>query len=245
MKLALISDVHGNLEALTAVLQDIDKQKVDKIHCLGDVIGYGSDPTACLELVSKNCDIKLMGNHEYVILGLEPPDSYTHAARVSAVWTQDHLTDKELSLMADFEIDRYIDDLYLVHASPFEPDRWHYVLGPDEATAAFERLQGRLCFHGHSHIPLIFSEMPNQPLRRRVGHSFLPNSETRHLINIGSVGQPRDNDPRACYVTFDINEEGEEEVTYHRVEYDIETAQSKMAQARLPDILIDRLTVGR
>ena len=242
MKLALISDIHGNLEALTAVLEDIDKQQVDKIHCLGDVVGYGSEPTACLELVNKTCDIKLMGNHEYVILGLESPDNYTHIARISAEWTRSRLTDRDFSFITDFEMDRSLDNLYLVHSSPFEPEQWHYILSPEEAAQAFERLEGWLCFHGHSHIPLIFSEAQDRPPRERVGHSFLPDSENRYLVNIGSVGQPRDNDPRACYVTFDTDEG---EVTYHRVEYDIETAQSKMAQAQLPEMLIDRLAVGR
>ena len=242
MKLALISDIHGNLEAWTAVLEDIERQRVDRIHCLGDVVGYGSEPAACLKLVNKTCDIKLMGNHEYVILGLEPPDSYTQVARLSAEWTRGQLADQDFMSIADFETDHSLDDIYLVHASPFEPQRWHYVLSLDEASEAFERLDGRLCFHGHSHVPLIFSEVPDGPPRERVGHSFVPDSETRYLINIGSVGQPRDNDPRACYVTFDT--EGED-VIYHRVEYDIETAQNKMAQACLPDILIDRLAVGR
>ena len=242
MKLALISDIHGNLEALSAALEDIDKQQVDKIHCLGDVIGYGSEPAACLELVNKTCDIKLMGNHEYVILGLESPDSYTQVARISAEWTRGRLTDRDFSFITDFEMDRSLDNLYLVHASPFEPEQWHYILSPEEAAQAFERLEGWLCFHGHSHIPLIFSEAYNRPPREKVGHSFLPDSENRYLVNIGSVGQPRDNDPRACYVTFDTHEG---EVTYHRVAYDIETAQSKMAQAQLPEMLIDRLAVGR
>ena len=242
MKLALISDIHGNLEALSAVLEDIDKQQVDKIHCLGDVVGYGSEPAACLELVNKTCDIKLMGNHEYVILGLESPDSYTQAARISAEWTRGRLTDRDFSFITDFEMDRSLDNLYLVHSSPFEPEQWHYILSPEEAAQAFERLEGWLCFHGHSHIPLIFSEAHDRPPRERVGHSFLPDSENRYLVNIGSVGQPRDNDSRACYVTFDTDEG---EVTYHRVAYDIETAQSKMAQAQLPEMLIERLAVGR
>ena len=242
MKFALISDIHGNLEALTAVLEDIDKQQVDKVHCLGDVVGYGSEPSACLELVNKTCDIKLMGNHEYVVLGLESPDSYTHIARIAAEWTRGKITARDLALMADFEMDRSIDNLYLVHASPFELEQWHYILSPEEAAEAFEWLEGWLCFHGHSHIPLIFSEVHDQPPRERVGHSFFPDSENRYLINIGSVGQPRDNDPRACYVTFDMDEG---EVMYHRVKYDIEITQSKMAEAQLPQMLIDRLAVGR
>lgn len=242
MKFALISDIHGNLEALTAVLQDIDRQQVDSIHCLGDVIGYGSDPSACLELVEKYCDIKLLGNHEYVMLGMESFDGYTPIAKLSTEWTKSQLTDRDFSLIAGYIMDHNINDLYLVHASPFEPEQWHYILTPEEATIAFDRLKERICFHGHSHIPLLFSEMPDQPPRRKAGHSFLPDSKNRYLINIGSVGQPRDDDPRACYVIFDVDQE---DITYHRVAYDIKTAQSKMTQAQLPDMLISRLAVGR
>ena len=242
MKVAFISDIHGNLEALTAVLRDIENQQVDSIHSLGDVIGYGSEPTACLELVNKHCEIKLMGNHEYVILGLESAEAYTHMARIAAEWTRQHLADREFSLIADFEMDHSLDELFLVHASPFQPDQWHYVLSPEEAAVAFDSLRGRMCLHGHSHIPLIFSEIPQGQPRRRAGHSFQPDADNRYLVNIGSVGQPRDNDPRACYVTFDT-ECGE--VEYHRVTYDIDTAQRKMARAELPDMLIDRLAVGR
>ena len=242
MKLALISDIHGNLEALTSVLRDISRYQVDKIHCLGDVIGYGSDPTSCLELVNEYCDVKVMGNHEYVILGLETTDGYTHVAKIAAEWTKDQLKDRELSMIADFQMEVQSDDLYFVHSSPFEPKQWHYVLSPEEAAVAFEYLAARIGFNGHSHIPLIFTENPNQLPRERVGHDFMPDSDNRYLINIGSVGQPRDNDPRSCYVIYDT---ALGEIEYRRVEYDIKTAQRKMAQAQLPDMLIDRLALGR
>ncbi len=242
MKLALISDIHGNLEALSAVLDHIESEHVDRIHCLGDVVGYGSDPLACLELVSESCDIRLMGNHEYAILGLESTESYVQAARVSAEWTRKQLTEDKFALIAGFEMEHVSDELHLVHASPFEPDLWHYILSPEEAAMAFEHFRGSICFHGHSHLPLIFSEVPGSLPRQKIGHSFFPDEENRYLVNIGSVGQPRDNDPRACYVTFDTDER---EVTYHRAEYDIKTAQQKMAQAQLPEMLIHRLSVGR
>ncbi len=242
MKLALISDIHGNLEAFTAVLEDIEKQSTDRIHCLGDVVGYGSEPDACLQLVADTCEIKLMGNHEHVILRLDQPDNYTHVARVSADWTREQLNDRALSIIAKYRIDHHDDEFYLVHASPDQPDRWHYVLTPEEAAGAFVKLNERLCFYGHSHVPMIFTESPGAMPRRRVGHTFLPDPDSRYLINVGSVGQPRDNDPRACYVIYDTDEG---DVTYCRVDYDIESAQSKMAQAQLPDMLIDRLAVGR
>ncbi len=242
MKLALLSDIHGNLEALTAVLRDIVSQKADKIYCLGDVIGYGSEPSACLDLVNTYCEVKIMGNHEYVILGMESTKGYTHVAKVSSEWTRNQLTDEEIAIISTFRMDYTEGDMYFVHSSPYEPKRWHYILSPEEAAVAFEHLQQRLCFHGHSHIPLIYSEKEGHLPRERAGHSFLPDTESRYLINIGSVGQPRDNDPRACYVIYDT---AENEALYRRVEYDIKTTQQKMAKAQLPEMLIDRLAVGR
>ncbi|MEW6411601.1 MAG: metallophosphoesterase family protein [Candidatus Zixiibacteriota bacterium] len=242
MKLALISDIHGNLEALVSVLNHIEKQKVDKIYCLGDVIGYGSDPVSCLELVGKNCDVKLMGNHEYTALGLTGTDDYNPAARKSSDWTREQLTDREQSIIAEYEMIHPTGDILLVHASPHQPDQWHYIMTPDAARKAFDSFSAKLCFYGHSHVPQIFCEREPELPRMQVGHDFLPDEEGRYLINVGSVGQPRDNDARACYAIFDTDEY---EVLYHRVEYDIETTQEKMTQAKLPRTLVTRLSAGR
>jgi predicted phosphodiesterase len=242
MKLALISDIHGNLEALVSVLNHIEKQKVDSVHCLGDVIGYGSDPNSCLELVHKNCDRKIMGNHEYAALGLEDTDDYNPAAQKSAMWTRAQLSDREKALIAEFDISHSLGDILLIHASPYQPNEWHYILNAEAALEAFEYLDEKLCFVGHSHVPQIYAERENDLPRSQVGHDFLPDEQSRYLVNIGSVGQPRDNDPRACYVTFDTDEY---EVLYHRVDYDIETTQDKMSQANLPRMLIARLSMGR
>jgi predicted phosphodiesterase len=242
VRFALISDIHGNLEALTAVLKDVEKRHIEAVHCLGDVIGYGSEPIKCLHLINQFCDIKLLGNHEYVVLGKESEEAYTEVAKVSSQWTREQLTDKEMSMIASFGIDYMIEETYLVHASPYQPSEWHYVLSPDDAQVAFQHMPGKICFHGHTHVPIVFTYRENDIPRRRVGHSFHPDEESRYLVNIGSVGQPRDNDPRASYVTYDTEAQ---EVGYHRVEYDISTAQKKMAEARLPSLLIDRLAVGR
>ena len=163
-------------------------------------------------------------------------------AKIAAEWTRGVLTDRELSMISDFEMTHTIDDITLVHASPFEPDRWHYILSPAEAVVAFEYFRGTLCFHGHSHVPMIFSESPEGPPRQKAAHDFQPFEESRYLINIGSVGQPRDTDPRACYVTFDTETR---DICYRRVEYDVALTQEKMAKASLPKMLIERLAVGR
>ena len=242
MRLAILSDVHANAAALTVVLKDIDQQKVDKVVSLGDVIGYGSDPIECLAEIDRTCEIKLMGNHEYAALGCLSTQYYRSDARKAAAWTLDQLTDRELSIMADFEIERQLDHLHFVHASPFEPDRWHYILGIDHAQAAFSALKGRICFSGHSHQPMIFTDGGTDGVRQKVGHDFLPDPEIRYLINAGSVGQPRDDDPRACYIIYDTEEH---DVEYRRVDYDISSVQERMKQAQLPTMLIERLSLGK
>jgi len=242
VQIALISDIHGNLEALVSVLNQIEKLRVDEIHCLGDVVGYGCNPIECLNLIDKNAKVKLMGNHEYAILGHISTDTYTAIAKMSTEWTRNTLTDREFSIISDFKMKKSFDNILMVHASPYENDYWRYILTPEEAYRAFEDISEKICFYGHSHIPMIFTESSSGLPRRQVGHDFDPFEESRYLVNIGSVGQPRDNDPRACFVTFDTESQ---DIKYHRVEYDINKAQSKMTKAKLPEMLINRLAVGR
>jgi diadenosine tetraphosphatase ApaH/serine/threonine PP2A family protein phosphatase len=148
----------------------------------------------------------------------------------------------ELEMLSNLELEAVRTNCLLVHASPYEPDQWHYVLTLTEAGVAFEHLEQRICFNGHSHIPLIFSQSEDGAVHGKAGHDFDPLEENRYIINVGSVGQPRDSDPRACYVLFDPDDMA---VTYRRVEYDIKAAQTKMIRARLPQMLIERLEVGR
>jgi len=242
VQIAIISDIHGNLEALLSVLKKIEELHIDEIHCLGDVVGYGCNPVECLNIIEEKAKVKLMGNHEYAVLGHISTDSYTAVAKISSDWTRDLLSDRELSIIADFKLKHSFDDVLMVHASPYESDFWHYILTPKEAYRVFEAIPEKICFFGHSHLPMIFTESPKGLPRRQVGHDFDPFEESRYLVNVGSVGQPRDNDPRACFVTFNTETR---DIKYHRVEYDINKAQSKMTQAKLPEMLIDRLAVGR
>ncbi|MEA1980050.1 MAG: metallophosphoesterase family protein [candidate division Zixibacteria bacterium] len=242
MKFALISDIHGNLEALTAVLKDIEKNKVDTIHCLGDVIGYGCDPVACLNIVNKNCEIKLMGNHEHLLLGLYSMDKCNSAAKTSHEWTSKQLSDHELALIEKFQIKSIYEGCLLVHASPLKPEEWRYIVNSQQAELAFDSMDENFCFFGHSHLPMIFVENKDKPPRQVVGHDIIMDPDYRYLVNVGSVGQPRDNDPRASYVIVDTDEW---EVLFKRVEYDIATAQSKMKKATMPELLVERLLVGK
>ncbi len=242
MIVAMISDIHANLEALEAVLDDIAGQQADHVWCLGDIIGYGCDPVACLEKVQNSCEIMLMGNHEYAALGLIGSEYLNEYAQHSMDWTLTVVTDREIAMIADFPLTSAQREGFLVHSSPYQPDRWHYVLSAPDAQVAFNNFDHWLCFHGHTHLPMIFSLSPDGKLRGQAGHDFDPDPESRYLINVGSVGQPRDNDPHACYVLLDT-ELGS--VRYRRVSYDIRKTQSKMAEAHLPSMLIERLEVGR
>ncbi|MFQ5452667.1 MAG: metallophosphoesterase family protein, partial [Candidatus Zixiibacteriota bacterium] len=238
-----LSDIHSNLEALTSVFNDIEKQKIDAVHCLGDVIGYGIDPGACLELVNKKCEIKLMGNHEYAAMGLISTEHYNQAAQHATEWTKNQITDYELSIIAEFEMEHSLKNIFLVHASPNEPEQWHYILTPEAASEVFPHFKENICFIGHTHLPQIFIEQDENTLPRcQTGHDFLPDKENRYIINVGSVGQPRDNDPKACYLIFDTEKY---EIVYRRVEYDISLTQNKMTREKMPEMLISRLSEGR
>jgi diadenosine tetraphosphatase ApaH/serine/threonine PP2A family protein phosphatase len=209
---------------------------------LGDVVGYGSDPSACLDLVNKTCQIKLIGNHDHAALGESSTEDYSPIAKYAAEWTKKVLSDKDLSIMRAFTVEETVGDSHFVHASPFEPLEFHYILSPHDARLAFPCSKKALCFFGHTHVPMIFTEVKNGLPRQKIGHSFTPDEDSRYLINIGSVGQPRDNDPRASYV---IHDTVTGDVEFHRVAYDIKTAQEKMEQAQLPELLIERLSVGQ
>jgi len=245
MRLAILSDIHANLEALTAVLKDAELQKVEKIICLGDVVGYGSQPGECVELIAEKCAVTLMGNHEAAALELLSTETYNDDARVSAEWTRDRLSDKHLKMIANYSYTETLADLRFVHSSPYEPNRWHYILHEGQAMLAFENFEERICFFGHSHLPSIFAKRPDGTVRYQVGHNFMPGDDSRYLVNVGSAGQPRDLDPRACYVIYDIDENNESEVEYRRVDYDIDQAQTKMKEANLPTMLYERLAVGK
>ncbi len=242
MKIALISDIHSNLEALESVLRDIEKNGVEKIHFLGDAVGYGSEPNKCIQLISKHCDIKLLGNHDYAALGLISLAGFNKVARISVEWTQTQLKQKSIEALADFEMHSTFLDYFLVHSSPAAPDDWDYILNADQAKEQFAHFTQSVCFIGHSHIPAIFTNEKDGSVSSETELSAEFKQNRRYIINIGSVGQPRDNDPRACYLIVDTDAA---RIEYRRVEYDIGKTQGKMRKAMLPDFLVERLAVGR
>ena len=240
MRYAILSDIHGNLEALDAVLADVATQ-ADAVLCLGDIVGYGADPVACIERVAERAEVVVAGNHEHGVAGLLALDWFNDRARAAAEWTRGKLDRDHLAWLATRPLVGDIDDATLVHASPYRPGEWDYVVTADEGYEAFAAFATRLCFIGHSHRAGAWSIGSSGREHEPGATEIELEHGRRYLVNVGSVGQPRDRDPRAAYAVWDV--EGRR-VTIRRVPYDLATARRKILAAGLPRFLAERLTVG-
>lgn len=250
MKRALISDIHANLEGLLAVLEDIKEQGITEIYCLGDIVGYGPNPCECLDKVIDVCQVTILGNHDQA--ALFDPDGFNPVALQAVYWTRDQLesgsgSPNQINRRWDFlgELPRTHSngDFLFVHGSPREPTN-EYVFPEDvynqrKMDALFSRVD-RFCMQGHTHIPGVFTVHREFLSPEDVGYQYRL-GEDPIMVNVGSVGQPRDNDPRACYVVIE-----DTVLTFRRVEYDVEaTAEKIYAVPDLDNMLGDRLKTGR
>ncbi len=242
MRIAILSDVHANLEALEAVASDLERARVEKVVFLGDAVGYGADPNACVKQLAHLCDICLLGNHDYVAMGLESPRYFNIMAQQSIIWTQKILERSAIKRLSDFSLDATLLDYYFVHATPEKPLEWNYLLTPDDAARNFGAVAQNFCFIGHSHLPSVFCRRPDETIATFHESEFTAEPGCRYLINVGSVGQPRDGIREACYL---IAETDCHHFVYHRVNYDLARAQEKMKKAHLPEFLIARLAGGK
>lgn len=242
MKYGFFSDVHANLEALRACIIDFRAEKLDKLFFLGDAVGYGPNPDECVKLINDIAEVKLMGNHDYAALGLMETEYFNQYAAASMGWTKNSISEKTIEIMSDFELTRVIDDFLLVHSSPREPENWHYILDMEDAEENFDFFTQKLCLLGHTHRPyIVFKSETGEAILSKETEEVIK-GEYRYLVNIGSVGQPRDGDPRSCYLIFDNKENS---IRLKRVQYDVRSTQKVMAEIGLPEYLIDRLAVGR
>ena len=240
MRYAVIGDIHGNLEALQAVLEDVDEQGVDEILCVGDVVGYGADPEACLELVSEGCSTVVTGNHDYAVAGQSSLESFNPYARRALQWTAERLSADAQQVLAEFPLTAQMNGFALVHSSFFAPERFDYIFAPSQARVSFLKQDVPLAFFGHTHLPVSFFN--TQPITYSLEPEISLDPQTKTLINVGSVGQPRDEDARASYAIYDSESRV---VTLRRVTYNIEQAAERITRAGLPEILAERLFLGR
>lgn len=239
--IGICSDIHGNAEALDAVLGDMEKRGVRRGICLGDVVGYGGDPRGCIKRVREAGWQVLAGNHEEGILYPEVLEFFSDPAAVSIAWTDQQLSEEDKKWMADLPHVLRGEDAEWVHASLADPLDWPYVLGRLDARDHFAHQTRRVCFCGHTHIPMVWRNGRRIRARPPSNRRFTLPEKRETLINVGSVGQPRDGNTKASYVIYDPEEHT---VQFRRIAYDIQTAQKKIRRAGLPAILADRLQAG-
>jgi predicted phosphodiesterase len=244
MNVAVISDIHANLPALEAVLAEIDEAAPDQIWCLGDAVGYGARPSECLEILNRRCDVFLVGNHDLAATGAIDISAFSPGAAQSALWTRKNLSKADLELLAGLQgTSAKREGFGLYHASPRDPI-WEYVVDTDLAEENLRSQEERIALIGHSHLALYFSQADEMSRTSAVqaGHGTSVEMTTgKWLLNPGSVGQPRDGDPRAAWLSLETEAPAAE---WHRVEYPIEQAAEQIRQAGLPGHLADRLSQG-
>jgi len=246
MQFLILSDMHGNNDAMSAVLRRVRRKRFDAILVLGDLVGYGAGPNQVVEAIRElpGPVFKIRGNHDKVVAGIEDGGNFNHAALEAARWTADHLTASNLRYIRELEQGPLgLDEGFSIcHGSPLDEDQ--YVLSIFDAWEIFMRSSGDLVFFGHTHIPSMFVARGNETqvvLLRGPSGSLKLEEGCRYLINPGSVGQPRDRDPRAAYMTYDSRRRV---VRWYRMDYPIERAQQRILRAGLPRALADRLSLG-
>jgi len=241
MKIAFISDVHGNLEAFAAVCASIKDEHVDRVVFLGDIVGYGANPNECIELLRTITEHCVAGNHDWAAAGRQSTETFNPAARDAIEWTSAQLTAENKALLMSLPLSLEINQLLCVHATPFMPQKWRYVFNECDAELIFETFMQRICFVAHTHCPAIFIEHEDTTVMREISSQVTLHPRCRYIINCGSVGQPRDGDNRASYAIYDTTAR---QIELRRVEYDIESAQKKIIAAGLPERLAVRLKLG-
>jgi predicted phosphodiesterase len=232
MKYAIISDIHSNLEALTKALEIIDQRSVNEIICLGDIVGYGANPNECIALIHQRCSTVIKGNHDEALLNENITIHFTEDARSAIVWTRKQINEEYISYLRTLSLSIIKDDLLFVHASPCYPGEWKYILEDKAAVNAFQCFSESLCFIGHTHTPAIFSTAGRV---RRITKG------ERYLVNVGSIGQPRDRIPDLSFGIFDTDTWSYENI---RSPYDVKTAVQKILDSGLPRRLGHRLLMG-
>ncbi len=243
MRYILISDIHGNLESLKAVLDFAKRLEPYELYCLGDVVGYGADPQACLHLLQDEANLILAGNHDLAVAGMIACNDFNPIAYKAVEWTRRALDEDDVDALANMPL-VYIDGDYLfTHASPIEPMEFRYVRTLDDVAEVFSSIGQRFCFVGHTHLPVLVSMEERTGAMQIIRENRITIKDGyRYFINAGSTGQPRDSNPDACVVVLDDESETIETL---RIPYDISTCQSKILSEGLPSYLAERLILAR
>lgn len=240
MKYAVIADIHANLEAFEVVLQDARDQKCTHYCCVGDVVGYNANPKECLDIVRNMGMPCVKGNHDEYCSTEESLEGFNPHAAEAVNWTRKHLTEPEKQWLRDQKYIRLVASFSMVHATLDNPQKWGYVFDKLAAAASFTYQNTGVCFFGHTHVPVAF--IRDSVVRGGTYSKFKVEPGRKYFVNVGSVGQPRDGNPQAAYVIYDMDEGS---IELRRLTYDVAKAQAKIRAAGLPDRLADRLALGK
>ncbi len=226
MKLAIFSDIHANLSAFEAVLNVIDDEKVDRLFCLGDIVGYGARPNECIDIIRDRKIVCVLGNHDAASVKRHSFANFKWYAREANEWTIKNLSETSRDFLLSLDYTSNFEDALFTHSSPHSPSKWYYLVSRADAIEAFQSFEQSVGFIGHTHVPV----------------EFKSSEGTRKIINVGSVGQPRDGDSRACFVLYNT-ETGD--YRWIRVGYNIDEAAQQILDAGLPSLLAKRLYSGK
>jgi diadenosine tetraphosphatase ApaH/serine/threonine PP2A family protein phosphatase len=240
MRYAFFGDIHANLQALEAVLDDIGKQSIDELICMGDIVGYGANPIQCVERVRGLGCLCLAGNHDHAAIGKLDIEFFNLYAKQAAIWTRQQLLQPHIEYLGTTGFVEHLPDFVVAHGSIHGPEMFNYIQSVYDAQMSFDELDKPLMFHGHTHIPITFFN--TDPMTYTMDPEVAFNPEVKTLVNVGSVGQPRDEDPRAAYGIYD---DQAKRLFIRRVEYDIMAAGQEIRAAGLPEALAIRLELGK
>lgn len=239
-KYGILGDIHANMEALDAVLADAKEQGVTSYICVGDIVGYNANPSECLDRIRELGCICVRGNHDHYCSHDESLDDFHPLAASVVDWTRSQLSEEQAAYLRSLELSRMVRGFCIVHSTLDMPERWGYVFDALDAEAHFSYQSTSVCFHGHTHVPVLY-EKSGRVHRRSLSKVSL-SLGTRYFINAGSVGQPRDGDPRASYLIYSPSEHTCE---LRRIPYNVEETQNRIRAVGLPERLAKRLELGR
>lgn len=240
MRYAILGDIHANYEALEATLQACSDLDIDQYYCVGDIVGYGANPSLCLKTIRDLGCESVAGNHDRAVTGKLDTAYFNAFARFAVDWTRDQMSQEELDYLDSLDLVIEQKDLTITHAGLHNPEAFDYIQTSYDAFRSFQVMATQVCFIGHSHVPVTF--LRGERIFISTEKEIRVDEHDQCLINVGSVGQPRDDNPKAAFGTFDT-----EAMLFklHRLDYDIETASKKILDAGLPSILAERLKLGR
>jgi predicted phosphodiesterase len=242
MRYAIFSDVHANLEALEAVIESYKKESIDRYLCVGDVVGYAANPKECIERIKALCMITVAGNHDWGSVNLFSLDYFNPYAKEAILWTQENIDDTDRHFLQSLKLVYKNDDLTLVHGTLESAAKFNYLTDGIVAEESFKALENNVCFLGHTHVAGTFIKGQDGEIKYRQDISMKIEAGNKYIINVGSVGQPRDGNPNAAYCIYDTYKK---EVCLKRVGYNIADTRKKIIAAGLPRFLAERLALGR